>query len=501
MKHTALAALIVLGISYAVVLPERGYAEHSDGSIDEEVNYNAVLTIVKICDNSNFIGAQRLDDAVATWNTNAANMIFEVVGCWSSPSIVVIYTNGGCGANSVACTYHPTEQNPQDFIIKMDATADDSGPERFTKALIHEMGHNLGFKHLTPGNVTADGRTITCNNSVMVPGDVGCAPYPITSQLIDREYYERAYRPGPVESGIFFSSPGTGQVLPQCETVTDPHTENQVTFWRSDAGWVYTGGVGHLAPLCVVISGQMPGTRWYEAFSSSNAYAPYYGDSVGGWVTVAGTNPSLTGLVAYSFSVIQVNFAFGNPAGTEVHIERANCSTCAFTQIATATASPYASTGLTAGTSYCYRVRAHSHTVAGAPSGGYSDYSATQCASTPPATPGSMGGSFNVDGNPNRVSACFSPMTGATYYLLFDYRAGAQSSSTYIASPNTSCYGSVLYTRTRSSEVYHFAVKACNPGGCSAYRDMSGSYWWWVPCSTPSGCSAGGSPDPGGHGH
>jgi len=69
----------------------------------------------------------------------------------------------------------------------------------------------------------------------------------------------------------------------------------------------------------------------------------------------------------------------------------------------------------------------------------------------------------------------------------------AASSFTDTVTPNTSCYGSVLRTRTLNADVYHIAAKACNPGGCSAYRDVSGAGWWWIPCSTGSGCSAGGS--------
>lgn len=113
-----------------------------------------------------------------------------------------------------------------------------------------------------------------------------------------------------------------------------------------------------------------------------------------------------------------------------------------------------------------------------------------------------MGGTFNYGGNPNRVASCWSVTSGATSYKLFFYKAGAGSGYTVTVNPNTSCYGSVLRAEVLTAEVYHIAVSACVNGSvCSAYRDMSGSYWWWVPCSTGSGCPAGGSADPNGHNH
>jgi hypothetical protein len=123
---------------------------------------------------------------------------------------------------------------------------------------------------------------------------------------------------------------------------------------------------------------------------------------------------------------------------------------------------------------------------------------------TKPAVPSSMGTTFNVGGNPNKVSTCFSPVTAnvpATYYRVLFRKVGAGTNSHTTVNPNTSCFGSVLLTKTLTAEVYHIAVEACNDAGCSQYRDTSGALNWWIPCSTGSGCPASGSASGSGHNH
>jgi hypothetical protein len=123
---------------------------------------------------------------------------------------------------------------------------------------------------------------------------------------------------------------------------------------------------------------------------------------------------------------------------------------------------------------------------------------------TKPAVPSSMGTNFNVDGNPNKVSTCFSPVTAnvpATYYRVLFRKVGAGTNSHTTVNPNTSCFGSVLLIKTLTAEVYHIAVQACNDAGCSQYRDTSGALNWWIPCSTGSGCPASGSASGSGHNH
>lgn len=254
------------------------------------------------------------------------------------------------------------------------------------------------------------------------------------------------------------------------------------------------------APGTQQFCGQMPGTRTYYAFSVTNAHFSYFGGSQSMSVTVNGTLPSITSLVAYGTQTMQVNWQYGSPTGDEVHIERATGPGGPFSEIATDTASPFVDTGLQPGTRYYYRLRGHSHT-----NGGWSSYgTVVNARTTPDIPPGTIGASFGANGGYG-VSLCWSSSFGADYYVVVEVLAGG-STTTDTAYPNSSCYGSNLRAVTMFfNGAYHFAVKACNESGCSGYKDPSTpyQYWTWLPCSDGSGvaCSAGATPNTSSHGH
>lgn len=356
--------------------------------------------------------------------------------------------------------------------------------------LAQELGHNFGFKH-TDENVNPQ----TCPSGESVMASPICPTYPTFSTALDRYYWDKAYFPDSISNYQLLSN--QDGCLNLSWDPSQVHNEKSFDLWHWQDG-VPTFVLSRPQDWNTTTSfcGQMPAQRDYALYPVSEAHTSFFGAPAVMTVNVSGTLPSITSLVPYGSGAVQLSWLNSYPAGAEVHIQRATCFICSYSELGTDTTTPYVDTnGVQGATTYWYRIRSHSHS-----GGGYSSW-IYRSVLTPPSLPASMGGTFNVGGSPNKVSSCFSPVTGATYYRLLYFMAGISYPNFVTVFPNTSCYGSVLSTTTWPAEVYHIAVQACNGSGCSAWRDMSGSYWWWIPCSSSNGCSAGGSPEPGGHAH
>lgn len=426
----------------------------------------------------NYVFTTTTDDGVKVWVDNTL-----VVNGWSGGLNVrtgTIYLSGATTHN-IKMEYY---EGPGNAVAKLDFRAD----KLQTSVLAQEIGHNLGFGHLDCQSVS--GETVMAQPI--------CADLPAGSFQRDADNWNRGYWADAVNYYTLVEN-ANGCL----RFGWDPsfiHNEWRFDTWFNDGAWTYVRSDAQNAAGTPEFCGQMPGTRTYYVFSVTNAHPSYFGGNQSISVAVSGTLPQISSLVAYGTQTMQVNWQYGNPAGSEIHIERSANAVGPYTEIATDTASPYTDTGLQAGTRYYYRIRAHSHT-----GGGWSSYGAvTSARTTPDIPPGTIGASFGAGGGYG-VSLCWSSSFGADYYVIAEVQAGG-GLTTETAYPNSSCYGSNLKAITLFfSAAYHFSVKSCNESGCSGYKDPSNpyQYWTWLPCSDPGGtaCSGGAAPNTSAHGH
>ncbi len=111
----------------------------------------------------------------------------------------------------------------------------------------------------------------------------------------------------------------------------------------------------------------------------------------------------------------------------------------------------------------------------------------------PPAPPRDVSVTFAFQGGPNLVFLCWSH-EGADVNF-YDVRVSSFNGGSPIEEVR---YGVTLSTCGPAigtgeymwkADLFHFAVRACNNAGCSAWTDASGpdAYWHSIPCSDPSG--------------
>jgi chitodextrinase len=199
----------------------------------------------------------------------------------------------------------------------------------------------------------------------------------------------------------------------------------------------------------------------------------------GGGDTTPPSNP--TGLSATAVSGSQINLSWtastDNVGVTGYKVERcpgASCST--FAQIATPTGTTFSDTGLTALTSYSYRVRA---TDAAGNLSGYSNTASATTSGSLSAPSGLGAPAFSsIEVDLSWVGS--SGGTGAISYLVESCSGTSCSSFTQIGSSATTTYNVMRLTANTS---YTFRVRATDtPGDLSAY---SSTFTLTTPLSGP----------------
>jgi chitodextrinase len=188
--------------------------------------------------------------------------------------------------------------------------------------------------------------------------------------------------------------------------------------------------------------------------------------SGGGGDTTPPTAPS--GLTATAISSTQINLSWtastDNVGVTGYKVERCQGASCTtFAQIATPTTTTYSDTGLTASTSYSYRVRA---TDAAGNLSGYSNVaSATTTSSgdtTPPTAPSGLGATVTSSSQINLSWTASTDNVGVTGYKVERCQGASCTTFAQIAAPTTTTYSDTGLTASTS---YSYRVRATDAAG------------------------------------
>jgi chitodextrinase len=259
---------------------------------------------------------------------------------------------------------------------------------------------------------------------------------------------------GPADSGVVATTNASDLLV--AGTIQDTST--------TGAGTGYTSRIsGNLLEDRIVTS-----TGSYNAtapLTASGAWiiqlAAFKAASGGGGDTVAPSMPS--GLSATAASSAQINLSWtastDNVGVTGYLLERcsgANCTT--FAQIATPTATTYSDTGLSASTSYRYRVRARDAVP------NYSGYSSTASATTQAGAdtvaPSAPAGLTATPASSTQINLSWTASTdnvSVTGYLVERCAGASCTTFAQIATPTTTAYSD---TGLSASTSYSYRVRA-----------------------------------------
>jgi chitodextrinase len=211
--------------------------------------------------------------------------------------------------------------------------------------------------------------------------------------------------------------------------------------------------------------------------------------------TVAPSAPGT--LTATASGSTQINLAWGaatdNVGVTGYRVERCagtGCST--FAQIATPTGTSFADTGLTAGTSYSYRVRA---TDAAGNLGSYSNVASattTTPDTTPPSAPAALSATAASATQINLSWTAATDNVGVTGYRVESCQGSGCTTFTQIGTPTGTTFSNTGLTASTS---YSYRVRAVDAAGnLGAYSNVASVVTLATPDTTaptaPTGLSA-----------
>ena len=277
-------------------------------------------------------------------------------------------------------------------------------------------------------------------------------------------------------AGAFFNQNG----VPMPVIPTHNNTTGKVDFVGSvvPPATPYSGtapvGVGSITWKVVSCpaSGQIPLTLVNTKLSDPNGAAITYTRSDSSIVCPQVTLPAApSNLTATAMSSSQIDLAWADNANDEdgFKIERCAGTGCTnFAQITTVISNvvSHSDTGLTAETTYCYRVRAFN-------SGGDSDYSNTACATTPQALPAAPSNLTASAVSVSRIDLAWTDNANNEDGLKIERCTGTGCTSfaqiTTVASNVTSHSDTGLAAET----TYCYRVRAYNLVGDSNYSNVA----------------------------
>lgn len=229
------------------------------------------------------------------------------------------------------------------------------------------------------------------------------------------------------------------------------HGQKSISAWRT---WAANAGYSSSWITCNTHSDPGPYWAW-----------THYMDLVKG---TASTPSAPSSLAATSFSASQINLSWADNSGIEsgFKVERATASAGPFTQIGTTAANikTFASTGLTSGTTYYYRVRAYNASG----NSGYSNTANATTKDTIPVAPTGLTATAASDVQINLAWAQTSPNEDGFRV----YRSSDGTNYTLVA---TAGINAVSYNNTglTGNRTYWYKVAAYNTAGNSAYSNVA----------------------------
>ena len=231
-------------------------------------------------------------------------------------------------------------------------------------------------------------------------------------------------------------------------------------------------------------AGLTAGTAYYyrvRATGRRGTFSAYSGVATASTLQAISAAPAApSGLSATAVSSSQVNLAWTDNSSNETafKVERGSSSSGPWTQVGTTPAAAYADTGLAAGTTYFYRVRASN--TAGDSSYSNTSSATTSAGATPPAAPTSLSATALsssqirltwIDGSANESGFKVERSTATT---------GWAQVGTVLANGTTH-----TDTGLSASTAYSYRVRAYNASGDSVYSNTA--------TATTSAAAAGGT--------
>ena len=209
--------------------------------------------------------------------------------------------------------------------------------------------------------------------------------------------------------------------------------------------------------------------------------------------TQAPTGPTNLSATASSATTINLSWTAStdNVGVTNYLVERCAGASCtSFTQIAASTTASYSNTGLTASTSYSYRVRA---TDAAGNLSGYSNVATAATPAlpdtTPPSAPSSLAATAISVSQINLSWTASTDNVGVTNYLVERCAGASCTSFAQIATSTTTAYSN---TGLSASTSYRYRVRATDAAGnLSGYSSVATAATPASPDTTPPSAPSG----------
>jgi fibronectin type 3 domain-containing protein len=199
-------------------------------------------------------------------------------------------------------------------------------------------------------------------------------------------------------------------------------------------------------------TGLSANTAYYYKVSAYNSYGEGSQSSYASRTTAPDTPTGVTA-TASSFN-ITVSWSSVSGA-TSYYLYRSTSASGTYTRVATPSTTSYTNTGLSAGTTYYYKVSAYN----GSGESAESSYTSATTSATAPGTPTGVTATAT---SPNTITVNWSSVPGATGYYIY-YSTSASGTYNSLSGSFSSTVGYI--TECSANTTYYFKVSAYNSYG------------------------------------